>query len=155
MNERLPHQTDLLDRRRPRARRRHAACVALLLGLTSSWALGFGFDTVMQRAQQLAAAPYHAQEVRLPNELQGIDYDHFREIRFKPERALWRDAKLPFEIAFFHLGLYYDRPVRINEIGGGAVHEIHYDPAFFDYGTNKFDPHRMRDLGFAGFRVHY
>jgi len=125
------------------------------LGLTSGTALGFGFDAVAQRAQRLAAAPYRAQEVRLPNELQGIDYDHFREIRFKPERALWHDAKLPFEIAFFHLGLYYNRPVRINEVSGDVIREIRYDAAMFDYGANKFDPRRMSGLGFAGFRVHY
>jgi glucans biosynthesis protein len=155
MNESSQQQTDALDRGPPPAWHGRAACVALLFALASGTALGFSFDTVMQRAQQLAAAPYHAPEVRLPSELQGIDYDHFREIRFKPERALWRDAKLPFEIAFFHLGLYYNRPMRINEVSGGAVREIRYDPALFDYGANKFDPRQMSGLGFAGFRVHY
>jgi periplasmic glucans biosynthesis protein len=154
-NDRLPLQTEVLDRGPPQPRRARAAAIALLFGLTSGAALGFGFDAVAHRAQQLAAAPYRAQEVRLPNELQGIDYDHFRDIRFKPERALWRDAKLPFEVAFFHLGLHYNRPVRINEVNGEAIREIRYDPALFDYGTNKFDPRRMTGLGFAGFRVHY
>jgi periplasmic glucans biosynthesis protein len=152
---RWPLQPDVLDRRSPLAWRRRAAGVALLFGLTSGAALGFGFDAVMHRAQQLAAAPYRAQEVKLPSELQGIGYDQFRDIRFKPDRSLWRDAKLPFEVAFFHLGLYYNRPVRINEVSGDAVREIRYDPALFDYGANKFDPKRMTGLGFAGFRVHY
>jgi len=155
ISDRSPHPTNVLDRRPPRNRLGRTACVALVLGLTSGTALGFGFDAVAQRAQRLAAAPYRAQEVRLPNELQGIDYDHFREIRFKPERALWHDAKLPFEIAFFHLGLYYNRPVRINEVSGDVIREIRYDAAMFDYGANKFDPRRMSGLGFAGFRVHY
>jgi glucans biosynthesis protein len=155
MTDRLPLPSDVLDRRSPPARRGRAAGVALVFGLTSGAALGFGFDAVMHRAQQLAAAPYRVQEVRLPSELQGIDYDRFRDIRFKPERSLWRDAKLPFEVAFFHLGLYYNRPVRINEVSGDTVREIRYDPALFDYGANKFDPKRMTGLGFAGFRVHY
>jgi glucans biosynthesis protein len=139
----------------PLQRRGRAACAALVISLVPWTALGFDFDTVARRAQQLAAAPYRSPEVNLPKELQGVDYDHFRDIRFKPERALWRDAKLPFEVAFFHLGLFFNRPVRINEINGAAVREIRYDPALFDYGSNKFDPQRMSGLGFAGFRVHY
>jgi glucans biosynthesis protein len=155
MNECSLPQTEALDRPRVRAWLSCAVCIALLLGSASRAALGFGFDTVAHRAQQLAAAPYRAQEVKLPSELQGIDYDHFRDIRFKPERMLWHDAKLPFEVAFFHLGLYFNRPVRINEVNGATVREIRYDPALFDYGANKFDPQRMNGLGFAGFRVHY
>ncbi|TMG85040.1 MAG: glucan biosynthesis protein G [Betaproteobacteria bacterium] len=127
----------------------------MLFALTPWTALGFDFEEVAHRAQQLAAAPYRPQKVELPKDLQGIDYDHFRDIRFKPERALWRDAKLPFEVAFFHLGLYFDRPVRINELSGNTTHEIRFDPALFDYGANKFNPQRMNGLGFAGFRVHY
>jgi periplasmic glucans biosynthesis protein len=132
-----------------------AAAVALLVALTPWPALGFDFEEVAHRAQQLAAQSYRPQKVDLPKELQGIDYDRFRDIRFKPERALWRDAKLPFEVAFFHLGLYFDQPVRINELSGNTVREVRFDPALFDYGANKFNPQRMNGLGFAGFRVHY
>jgi glucans biosynthesis protein len=115
----------------------------------------FDFEEVARRAQQLAAQPYRPQKLELPKELQGIDYDRFRDIRFRPERMLWHDAKLPFEVAFFHMGLYFDRPVRINEVVGNTAREIRFNPAQFDYGANKFDPQRMSGLGFAGFRVHY
>src|SRR5271155_4178152 len=98
-----------------RLRRLQTACVALLFGLAPGIAPGFGFDVVAHRAQELAAAPYRAPEINLPKELQGIDYDHFRDIRFRQERALWHGANLPFEVAFFHLGLYFNHPVRINE----------------------------------------
>jgi glucans biosynthesis protein len=126
-----------------------------LLTLWPTGALGFDFEQVAHRAQQLAAQPYRPQKVELPKELQGIDYDHFRDIRFRPERMLWRDAKLPFEVAFFHMGLYFDQPVRINEVNGSSVRQVRFDPSMFDYGSNHFDPKRMSGLGFAGFRVHY
>jgi glucans biosynthesis protein len=116
---------------------------------------GFSFDAVAHRAQELAAAPYRPHEVKLPKELETIDYDHFRDIRFRPERRLWHDANLPFELAFFHLGLYFNHSVRINEVNGETVREVRYDPSLFDYGANKFDPKRMTGLGFSGFRVHY
>ena len=138
-----------------RVRRARIAGGALILAFAPAVACAFDFEEVAHRAQQLAAQPYRPQKVELPKELQGIDYDHFRDIRFRPEDALWRDARLPFEVAFFHMGLYFDKPVRINEVSGNTVRQIRFDPALFDYGANKFDPQHMRGLGFAGFRVHY
>jgi len=133
------------------------ACVAglALLAFLPGAVHAFDFEEVAHRAQQLAAQPYRPQKVELPKELQGIDYDHYRDIRFRPDRMLWRDAKLPFEIAFFHMGLYFDQPVRVNEIDGNNVRQVRFDPSMFDYGSNRFDPQHMSGLGFAGFRVHY
>jgi glucans biosynthesis protein len=133
----------------------HTLAIALLTATVPYGALGFGFDDVSRRAQQLASTSFKQPNSKLPKELQGIGYDGYRDIRFKPDRALWRDTKLPFEVAFFHLGLHFDQPVKINEVSAGAVREIKFDPALFDYGANRIDPQRMNGLGFAGFRVHY
>ncbi len=129
-----------------------AIFVLSIVPLRGAWA--FGFDDVAQRAKELAGAPFK-KGPGLPKELQGLDYDHYRDIRYKPERFLWRGTALPFEIAFYHPGLYYDQPVKINEVTAQGVHEIAFDPDDFDYGSNKFDTGKLRGLGFAGFRVHY
>ncbi|HMF28093.1 MAG TPA: glucan biosynthesis protein, partial [Candidatus Cybelea sp.] len=145
--------------RRPRIGKRLRTTLALLIvsicASLPSLSFGFGFDDVAERARRLAAQPYKAPDASLPKELKALDYDQFRDIRFKPDRALWRDAKLPFELAFFHMGFAFDQPVRINEVVGENVREIRFDPGVFDYGANKIDPNAMRGLGFAGFRVHY
>lgn len=116
----------------------------------------FDFDDLAARARDLASTPYK-RPPGLPKELQGLDYDRYRDIRYKPERFLWRGTNLPFEVAFFHQGLFFDQPVRIHEITGKGVREIAFDPDAFDYGANKFDPAKLRGqgLGFAGFRVHF
>jgi len=129
-----------------------AVVLTLMLAWPSAWA--FGFDDVAQRAKDLAAVPFK-KGPGLPKELLGLDYDHYRDIRYRSDRFLWRKAGLPFEIAFFHPGLYYDQPVKINEIDAQGVHEIAFNPDDFDYGSNKFDTSRLRGVGFAGFRVHY
>ena len=128
----------------------------LLLVLAAQGAWAFDFDDVAQRAKELAATPYK-RGPGLPAELQGLDYDRYRDIRFRPERALWRDTKLPFEVAFFHQGLYFDQPVRIHEVTADGVREIRFDPELFDYGANPLDPAKLRNqnLGFAGLRVHF
>lgn len=126
---------------------------ALLLWTHAAW--GFGFNDVAQRAEKLAAAPYKKPETNLPKELLDLDYDKYRDIRFKPEKAYWRDARLPFELTFFHQGWQYDLPVKINEVTPQGVKEIRLNPADFDYGQNKFDPQNLSKAGFAGLRVHY
>lgn len=118
-------------------------------------AQAFGFADVAQRAMQLSAVPYKKPAPNLPKELQDLNYDQYRDIRFKPDQGYWRAARLPFELTFFHRGSYYDHPVKINEVLAQQVREIEFSPAVFDYGKNKIDPQKMQGLGFAGFRLHY
>lgn len=127
--------------------------IACASGMVRAYA--FGFDDVARRAQQLAAVPYKKPEVTLPKSLQNLTYDQYRDIRYRSDRALWRDEKLPFEIAFFHQGFYFNHPVKISEIAGKRVHPIRFDPGAFDYGANAIDRADLHNAGFAGFRVHY
>ena len=90
-----------------------------------------------------------------PDALAKADYDHFRDIRFKPDRSLWRPEGLPFEIAFFHEGQNFRDPVKINELVGDVVREVRFNPELFNYGANAIDPKEMRAARFAGFRLHY
>jgi glucans biosynthesis protein len=118
-------------------------------------AIAFDFNDVAQRAEQLASSPYKKPTSNLPKELENLDYDKFRDIRFKPEKSHWRSANLPFELTFFHQGWHYNLPVRINEITKQGVQEIKLNPADYDYGANKFNTKEWKDVGFSGFRVHF
>ncbi len=116
----------------------------------------FGFDEVAERAKALAAKPYVAPPDTLPAELKNLNYDQMRDIRFKPDRALWRQEKLPFELMFFHLGHYQTQAVRINEIVGGQARPVPFKREDFDYGKNRqLSPQKWGDVGYAGFRAHY
>ena len=132
-----------------------APAVALFSVLCAPIAAAFTFEDVSLRAKQLADVGFKKPAGSLPKELQNLGYDQYRDIRFKTAGAYWRDANLPFELMFFHPGWHFDQPVKINEVVGQSVREIRFDPTLFDYGSNKIDPTVMRDLGFAGFRVHY
>ncbi len=132
------------------------ALLAFALAVLCVWdARAFGFDDVAERARQLAAKPYAAPKVALPDELRNLDYDGYRDIRFNPERALWRKEQLPFEVMFFHLGKFQTLPVKIHEVTAQGARPIPFDRRDFDYGRNKLNPARWGDLGYAGFRVHY
>ncbi len=132
------------------------AFVIFLLGtLLGMPAMAFDFDDVAARAAEQARKPYTPLTRKPPAELAALTYDQYRDIRFRPERALWRDAKVPFEVMFFHLGKFQMEPVLINEVTAQGVRHIQYRSSDFDYGQNKLAPQKWGDLGFAGFRAHY
>ena len=122
--------------------------------LPAGGALAVTFEDVANRARELAGVSFRKQ-INLPKELQGLSYDQYRDIRFKPAEAHWRGAQLPFELAFFHQGWHFQEPVKINEVAGGKAREIRFRPDAFDYGANKLDLKKVQGLGFAGFRVHH
>ena len=50
--------------------------------------------------------------------------------------------------------MYFDQPVKINEITAEGVREIKFDPDTVRLRQPQDRPEQMRGLGFAGFRVH-
>ncbi len=102
-------------------------------------ALAFGLDDVARQAEQLAKKPYVAPVSQVPEYLTSLDYAHYREIRFRPEQALWRKEGLPFQLQFFHPGHHYTRPVRIHLIEQGRARPLPFRPEDFDYGSLPFE----------------
>ncbi len=114
----------------------------------------FGLENVVEQARALAKKSFQGPK-KIPEFLAKINYDQWRDIRFQPEKALWRKEKLPFQVQFFHPGFLYDQTVRINVVEGEKVEQIHFSPDLFSYGLNDFMDKVPADLGFAGFRLHY
>lgn len=113
------------------------------------------FESVSARAAALAAAPWSDPAPDLPDALRTMTYDQMRDIRFRPDQALWHKEGLPFEAMFFHLGKYFLQPVRVHEVVGTEIREVPFSTRLFDYGQNRFDTRNWGDIGFAGFRLHY
>ena len=135
--------------------RRLWSVLAMLAVLAARHAIAFEFDDVADKAHKLAEEPFHDPHGQVPDWLLKVSYDQWRDIRFRPERTLWRDRKGPFEVQFFHPGLYYDRTVALSTVDATGVHPIEFSPSLFDYGKNDFASRVPQDLGFAGFRIHY
>ncbi len=127
--------------------------VLVLLALLPGLARGFDFEDVSNRAQALAKESYK-DPTQTPAWLREISYDQWRDIRFRPEDTLWQNKKLPFQVQFFHPGLYYDHPVTINVVDPDKVRTLAFSPDQFDYGRNDFASRVPQNLGYAGFRIH-
>ncbi|TNF56917.1 MAG: glucan biosynthesis protein G [Burkholderiales bacterium] len=111
--------------------------------------------SLRELARTRASEPYVPTPDQLPDDLAALDYDGVRDIRFRPDRALWRDRQLPYEAQFFHLGLYQRKPVRIHEVGPQGVRKRPHQAADYDYGRNRLNTAAWGELGHAGFRLHY
>jgi periplasmic glucans biosynthesis protein len=115
----------------------------------------FRFEDVVRRARDLAAVPYDAAVPPLPPPLAQLDFDAYRDIRFRPDRALLGGAGGPFRMHLFHLGFLFQRPVTVNVIRDGVPTPVPYQPQLFDYGRTKIERPLPINVGFAGFRLHY
>jgi periplasmic glucans biosynthesis protein len=130
-----------------------AGTLLALLSATHT-ASAFDFEDVAALARRKARAPYKPPDNTQPAELEELNYDQYRDIRFRPDRALWRPENLPFDVMFFHRGKENEH-VRMNEVVGDRARHLRYNRFDFDFGKNTLSPERWGDLDYAGLRVHY
>jgi glucans biosynthesis protein len=120
-------------------------------------AAAFSLDDVTARAQALSKEEYVDHRAVVPKWMLAdgsMTYDQWRDIRFKPDRSMWKREGLPFQVQFFHPGLYYDRTVAVNTVDKAGAHPVPFDINSFDYGKNDFAARIPKDVGYAGIRIH-
>ncbi|QIJ75443.1 glucan biosynthesis protein D [Methylobacterium sp. NI91] len=109
------------------------------------------FDTLVQRAERLAAEPYRAPSSDLPQELAALDYDAFQAIRFRPEATVPLGPR--FSLQPFHRGNLHAKRVEIVLQSPDGVRPFTYDPDLFDLGPALKGRRYPASLGYAGFRI--
>lgn len=114
----------------------------------------FGFDAVYLKALQLAEQPYQPDRPPLPPVFRDMQYDQYRDIRFRPAQNLWR-GESRFQLQFFSRGFLYADRVIVNVINGGKAQPVAFSREFFDFGKNQIPDRPFDNMGFAGFRVLY
>ena len=113
----------------------------------------FGFENVWQRAQELTRSPYQPDQPELPQVFSDMQYDQYRDIRFRPEKNLWADQSLPFQLQFFSRGFLYRDRVSINVVDDIGPRMVPFSGDLFDFGKNQVPPRLPQNMGFAGFRI--
>ncbi len=117
-------------------------------------AAGFDFKRVIAKAETLAKQPYQAPK-QVPQFLQELDYSSFQQIRFKPDRARWRESRTNFQVMLVPPGLFYTHAVTINVVDAQGVHRLGFDKQDFIYPDKAFAQKVPADLGYAGFKLTY
>src|SRR5690606_1531707 len=96
---------------------------------------------VTRMARRLSRANYKP-PTRLQGPLAEIGYDQYRDIRFKTDRAIWRDENLGFQIQLFASAYLYKEPVEINLVEGGRIQPLRATRDLFEWGalSEKIEP---------------
>lgn len=113
-------------------------------------------EYIAKKAEERARKPFRSPKADLPDSLKQdqLDYDKYREIQFRHDRALWGGQdKLPFNVEFFHPGYLYQEPVHLYEFTLTHLQPIRFTSDFFDYGQLRIAKQIPADTGYAGFRV--
>lgn len=114
------------------------------------------FETVSGRAESMADEAFSVDERSLPDALMDLDYDTYRQIRFQPEAAIWKDEAL-FSVQLFHSGYLFQSPVKLHRVEDGEVTPLSFDPARFRYDGNAaaLADKDLQSADHAGFRLHF
>jgi glucans biosynthesis protein len=121
-------------------------------GLSLGAAFPFSFDALRARVRDLAARPYAAPAPAQPDVLFRIDYDQHGRLRYRTDLALFEDGPGRFPVTFFHLGRFFQKPVRMHVVEGGSAREIQYDARYFEMPPDSPAHELTAGTGFAGFR---
>jgi glucans biosynthesis protein len=115
----------------------------------------FSDDLVKTIARDLATKPFQEEKIELPPNLQNLSYDQYRDIRFDPQKSIWRGEPHGFAFDLFHPGSYYTTPVDIFIVSGNEQTKLNYVPDLFTFGPLLQRPTPRVDLHYAGFRLRY
>ncbi|SED29822.1 glucans biosynthesis protein [Rhizobiales bacterium GAS188] len=115
----------------------------------------FGYDEVVARAKEIASVPFDSTPAQLPGWLADLDYDGWRDLRFRPEKAFFQSPGGLFRLQLFHLGFNFKRAVTVNIMRNGAPAPIAYSQDLFDFGRTVAEKPLPANTGFGGLRLHY
>lgn len=114
----------------------------------------FAFAALTERAKTAARAPYKEPYRPAPELVKRIGYEAHGKIRFKTDHALFAQGVGMYPVTFFHLGMFFQKSVKMHEVRAGQAREIVYSPSYFDMPADSIARKLPKDSGFAGFRLH-
>ncbi|TGM57129.1 glucan biosynthesis protein [Leptospira adleri] len=115
----------------------------------------FSFADLKKKARSMAHGRYVKPPYVSTHFLQGLSWEQYKNIRFKPEASLWKKEGNPFQIQFFHPGHLYNTNVFLHEVRTDFAREIPYDESYFDLSKLKITGDIPPNLGYSGFKIHY
>lgn len=112
----------------------------------------FSKTIVESLAKGLATEAYVPPPETLPKGVENLDYDQYRQLRFRRERTIWRGEGSNFELQLLPSGWLFKMPVEVNLVENGTARLLTPDQSYFDLGplAGKLAPGER--LGFSGFR---
>ncbi len=111
-------------------------------------------DHVKGLAERLARTDFVKPRIDPPAPFGSLTYDQYRDIRFRPEKSIWREEKLGYEVQLFPIGFLYDIPVDVWIVDGGTARLLKADGNLFSMGPLVGANLEGAPFAFSGFRIH-
>ena len=122
-------------------------------GLQFDSPVPFTYDLFKTQARDKAHAPYAPPARPAQEVLQKINYEEWGKIRYRDDYALFANGPGRFPVTFFHLGLFFQKAVRMHVVDGGDSRQIVYDQSYFDMPADSPAHDLPKGAGFAGLRI--
>jgi glucans biosynthesis protein len=113
----------------------------------------FSYELFKSQARDRSHSSYAPPPRPEPEVLQKINYEEWGKIRYRDDYALFVNGPGRFPVTFFHLGLFFQKAVRMHVVDGGASRQIVYDQSYFDMPANSPAHTLPKGAGFAGLRI--
>src|SRR5215510_9811339 len=76
----------------------------------------FDYAWLKGQARALANAAYQPPVNHIPEAVKALNWDQYMSIKYRADHALWAQDGRRFQVRFFHLGPYYQSPVKMYEL---------------------------------------
>ncbi len=125
-----------------------------LLAQAKSEKKTFSHSALINWTKQLALQPYISPEQRTQQNLPALTYDEYRDIRFNPDRSIWRGEQLNAELQLFATGYLATTPVEIWLVHKGMAQRLTANQKDFSVGPLALKKAPNAPHGLSGFRIH-
>ncbi len=129
-----------------------SSALSALTGAARADSTPFTRDGVIAMARDLARHSYQPMP-EVPQDWRDLSYEQYKSIWFRHDRALWHGTDVPYDVDFFHPGLYFPRPVQISTVENGQATLVPFDLNNFDRTDQVPDLSTDGEMGFSGFRL--
>lgn len=114
----------------------------------------FSLEALREMARKLSESEFVKTSLDLPEPFGKLSYDQYRDIRFRPEKAIWKGDRLDVELQFFPMGWLYDTPVDIWLVEDREASLLKANGQLFALGPLVGEGPEEAPYGFSGFRLH-
>ncbi|WP_109466301.1 glucan biosynthesis protein [Albibacillus kandeliae] len=113
----------------------------------------FSFELLKEKARLLSRQDFKPARIAEAETLDKLDYDRHNQIRFKPDRSLWKGQAGRSPVQFFFPGRYFKESIKVYSVEGGMAREVLFSKGLFDIPEDNPAKSLKDSVGFAGFRV--
>lgn len=114
----------------------------------------FSAAVVVDEAMRLAQAPFTPPR-KAPEALGKLDFDEYRNIRYRKQAAIWGAGRTRFAIELYPPGYLFRDLVEIAVVERGMAYPVVLKPESFETPDSTLLPLLRKAGQFTGFRLHF